>query len=100
MFVATTLIRALSMAKFAFFGKSLEGIKPVGFKGWFLLTFSGMKGALSIILVHMIPDTFAYKEMFEAVTVGVVMLSIFVYGTILWAYFSFFDKKEETKLFV
>ncbi len=99
MFVATTLIRALSMAKFAFFGKSLEGIKPVGFNGWFLLTFSGMKGALSIILVHMIPDTFAYKEMFEAVTIGVVMLSIFVYGTILWAYFSFFERKEETKLF-
>ncbi len=100
MFGVTTLIRALSMAKFAFFGKTLNSLKPVGLEGWFILTFSGMKGALSIILVHMIPDSFAHKEMFEAVTIGVVVLSIFVYGTILWTYFTFFKKEEETKLFV
>jgi len=101
MFVATTLIRAISMAKFAFFGtvKSLESIKPVGVEGWFILTFSGMKGALSIILVHMIPDNFEHKEMFEAVTIGVVVLSIFVYGTTLWTYFTFFKKEEEQKIF-
>ena len=101
MFVATTLIRALSMAKFAFFGsvKSLHSIKPVGLEGWFILTFSGMKGALSIILVHMIPDSFAHKEMFEAVTIGVVVLSIFVYGTTLWTYFTFFKKEEEKRIF-
>jgi CPA1 family monovalent cation:H+ antiporter len=101
MFVATTLIRAISMAKFAFFGtvKSLESIKPVGFEGWFILTFSGMKGALSIILVHMIPDSFAHKEMFEAVTIGVVVLSIFVYGTTLWTYFTFFKKETEKTIF-
>jgi len=101
MFVATTLIRALSMAKFAFYGtmKSLESIKPVGLEGWFILTFSGMKGALSIILVHMIPDSFAHKEMFEAVTIGVVVLSIFVYGTTLWTYFTFFKKEEEKRIF-
>ena len=94
MFFSTTIIRALSMAKFAFFGKSIKGIKPVGVEGWFILTFSGMKGALSIILVHMIPDSFAHKEMFEAITVGVVLLSIFVYGTILWSYFTFFSNKQ------
>jgi len=101
MFVATTLIRAISMAKFAFFGsvKSLHSIKPVGLEGWFILTFSGMKGALSIILVHMIPDSFAHKELFEAVTIGVVVLSIFVYGTTLWTYFTFFKKEEEKNLF-
>ena len=100
MFIATTLIRAISMAKFAFFGsvKSLDSIKPVGKEGWFILTFSGMKGALSIILVHMIPDSYAHKELFEAVTIGVVVLSIFVYGTTLWTYFTFF-KKEEKRLF-
>ena len=94
MFLVTTLIRALSMAKFAYFGKA------VGTEGWFILTFSGMKGALSIILVHMIPADFAYKAMFEAVTTGVVVLSIFVYGTVLWSYFTFFKKEKETKLFV
>ncbi len=101
MFIATTLIRAISMAKFAFFGtvKALQSIKPVGLEGWFILTFSGMKGALSIILVHMIPDSFAHKELFEAVTIGVVVLSIFVYGTTLWTYFTFFKKEEEKNLF-
>jgi len=99
MFMITTLIRAISMAKFAFWGSKLEQIKPVGFEGWFILTFSGMKGALSIILVHMIPASFEYKEFFEVVTTGVVMMSIFVYGTTLWAYFTFFKKEEEKKLF-
>ncbi|HEY9128586.1 MAG TPA: cation:proton antiporter [Sulfurovum sp.] len=99
MFIITTLIRALSMAKFAFWGSKLEQIKPVGFEGWYILTFSGMKGALSIILVHMIPSAFEYKELFEVVTTGVVILSIFVYGTVLWAYFTFFKKEEEKKLF-
>jgi len=87
MFAATTLIRALSMAKFALFGHRFNLIKPVGFEGWFILTFSGMKGALSIILVHMIPDSFAHKALFESVTIGVVMLSIFGYGVTLWGYF-------------
>ncbi len=99
MFIATTLIRALMMAKFAFIGSKTQQIAPVGVEGWFILTFSGMKGALSIILVHLIPDGYPYKEMFEAVTIGVVMLSIFVYGITLWSYFTFFKSKKETKLF-
>ncbi len=100
MFGVTTLIRAVSMAKFAFFGKTINSIKPVGAEGWFVLTFSGMKGALSIILVHMIPASYEYKVLFEAVTTGVVILSIFVYGAILWAYFTFVKKEPEKKLFV
>ena len=99
MFTITTLIRAISMAKFAFFGKSIGSIKTVGLEGWFILTFSGMKGALSIILVHMIPASYEHKALFESVTIGVVVLSIFVYGTTLWIYFTFFKKEEEKKLF-
>jgi len=99
MFIATTIIRALAMAKFAFIGNKIEHIKPVGAEGWFILTFSGMKGALSIILVHLIPDSFEYKEMFEAVTIGVVVLSIFVYGLTLWTYFSFFKAEEKGNIF-
>jgi len=99
MFGLTTLIRAISMAKFAFIGNKTKHITPVGLEGWFILTFSGMKGALSIILVHMIPNSFEHKEFFEVVTVGVVTLSIFVYGTTLWTYFTFFKKEEDKKLF-
>ncbi len=99
MFGITTLIRAISMAKFAFIGDKVKHIAPVGLEGWFILTFSGMKGALSIILVHMIPASFEHKEFFEVVTTGVVMMSIFVYGTTLWTYFTFFKKEKETILF-
>ena len=99
MFMVTTLIRAISMAKFVFFGKSIDSIKRVGVEGWFILTFSGMKGALSIILVHMIPATYEHKALFESVTIGVVVLSIFVYGTVLWTYFTFFKKDEEKSIF-
>jgi CPA1 family monovalent cation:H+ antiporter len=99
MFGITTLIRAVSMAKFAFIGDKVRHITPVGLEGWFILTFSGMKGALSIILVHMIPDSFEHKAFFEVVTVGVVMMSIFVYGTTLWTYFTFFKKEEEKSIF-
>ena len=95
MFGITTLIRALSMAKFAFFGKNIKGVHSVGFEGWFILTFSGMKGALSIILVHMIPASYEYKELFESVTIGVVVLSIFVYGTTLWFYFTLKRLREK-----
>ncbi len=94
MFVATTAIRALSMAKFALLGAKISAIKPVGAEGWFILTFSGMKGALSIILVHMLPHELPYKEMFEAVTIGTVILSIFGYGTVLWVYFTFFSERD------
>ncbi len=99
MFGITTLIRATSMAKFAFIGDSTKHISPVGIEGWFILTFSGMKGALSIILVHMIPDSFEYKEFFEVVTTGVVMMSIFVYGSVLWVYFTFIKQEESITIF-
>ena len=99
MFAVTTVIRALAMAKFTFIGAKIEQIKPVGKEGWFILTFSGMKGALSIILVHLIPDSFKYKEMFESVTIGVVVLSIFVYGITLWTYFTFFRKEKKASIF-
>ena len=99
MFIATTVIRALMMAKFAIIGNSLKQIAPVGKEGWFILTFSGMIGALSIILVHIIPDSFEYKEMFESVTIGVVLLSIFVYGIVLWSYFSFFKEVKRGSIF-
>jgi CPA1 family monovalent cation:H+ antiporter len=47
----------------------------------------------------MIPASYEYKELFEVVTTGVVILSIFVYGTTLWTYFTFFKKEDEKRLF-
>ena len=42
------------------------------------------------------PATFEHKEMFEAITIGVILMSTFVYGMSLIVYFNFF-KKEEVK---
>ncbi len=47
-----------------------------------VLTLGGMKGGLTIIMVHSLPDSFIYKELFEAVIVGVVILSTFLYSFI------------------
>ena len=44
-----------------------------------VLTFGGIKGALGILMVHAIPNTFQYKEMFEAVIFGNILLSTYIY---------------------
>lgn len=85
-FGITTAIRAIIMAKFVLVGKSFKAIDYVGLNGWFVLTLAGMKGGLSIIMVHSLPKDFIMLEMFEAVTVGIILLSVFVYGFILVGY--------------
>lgn len=47
------------------------------------LTLSGTKGALAIIMVHSIPQDFIYKDMFEAIVIGNVLVSTFVYTFML-----------------
>ncbi|MEA3289832.1 MAG: cation:proton antiporter [Campylobacterota bacterium] len=47
------------------------------------LTYSGAKGALAIIMVHSLPNDFIYKEMFDAIVVGNVLLSTFIYTLML-----------------
>jgi len=41
---------------------------------------------LSIIMVHALPDDFIYRQMFESIVVGIVLLSTFVYTIILMVY--------------
>jgi CPA1 family monovalent cation:H+ antiporter len=93
MFGITTLIRAISMAKFAWLSSKVKG-SHFNKEKWFLLTMSGIKGGLSIILVHALPATFEHKEMFESITIGVILLSTFIYGMTLIIYFNFFKKNE------
>jgi NhaP-type Na+/H+ or K+/H+ antiporter len=54
-----------------------------------ILTLSGMKGGLALIMIVSLSDQFAYKEMFIAIVLGVVILSIFVYTLLLMAYLLF-----------
>ncbi|MDX8383408.1 MAG: cation:proton antiporter [Ghiorsea sp.] len=83
MFLATTLIRALMMAKFALITNQTDKMTNVNFRWWGVLTFAGIKGGLSIVMLMMIPAGFEHIELFTAVVVGVIMLSTFIYSTIL-----------------
>ncbi|MDX8379886.1 MAG: cation:proton antiporter [Gallionella sp.] len=85
MFLGTTLIRAVMMGLFAWLTNKTDKMSNVSFRWWGVLTFAGIKGGLSIVMLTMIPPTFQYLEMFTAVVIGVVMLSTFIYSGILIA---------------
>ncbi len=80
LFLVTTAIRAAMMLKFSFIARSSDRITNINYRWWVVLTLSGIKGGLSIIMVHHLPDTFVYKEMFTQIVMGVILLSIFVYA--------------------
>ena len=71
-FIITTIIRYFSIFLM---------IKKLSLPSrWtYALSLSGTKGALAIIMVHSLPQTFIYKEMFESIIIGNVLLSTFIY---------------------
>jgi len=85
MFAVTTAIRALMMAKFAIITNQTDKMTNVNFRWWGVLTFAGIKGGLSVVMLMMIPPGFEHLEMFKAVVVGVILLSTFVYSAMLIA---------------
>jgi len=85
MFLVTTIIRALMMAKFAIITNKTDKMNSVNFRWWGIMTFAGIKGGLSVVMLMMIPSTFEHLEMFKAIVVGVIMLSTFVYSAMLLA---------------
>jgi len=83
MFVVTTLIRALMMAKFAFITNRTTKMADVNLRWWGILTFAGIKGGLSIVMLMMIPEGFEHLAMFRAIVIGVILLSTFLYSAAL-----------------
>ncbi len=88
MFLATTLIRAVMMGLFAWLSNRTEKMADINFRWWGVLTFAGIKGGLSIVMLTMIPATYEHLEMFKAVVIGVIMLSTFTYAAALLAIIS------------
>jgi len=82
-FIASTIIRALMMLKFAILSNNVSFMQSIQKHWWAVLTFAGSKGALSILMVHLIPNSFEYKELFENIIVGNIFLSTFIYAFIL-----------------
>jgi len=83
MFLATTLIRGVMMSLFALIANKSNKMVNINFRWWGVLTFAGIKGGLSIVMLTMIPTSFEHLEMFKAVVIGVIMLSTFVYAGML-----------------
>jgi len=80
LFVFTTIIRAVMMLNFSFISKKSKRIQDINYRWWSILTFAGIKGGLSMIMVHALPESFIYKEMFTQIVMGVILLSIFFYA--------------------
>jgi len=55
----------------------------IGFRWWSVLLFAGIKGGLSIVMLQMLPKGFEHKEMFDAIVIGVILVSTFVYALVL-----------------
>ncbi len=83
LFVGTTLIRAIMMGMFAWLTHRTNKMANVGVRWWGVLTFAGIKGGLSIVMLSMIPPSFEHLEMFKAVVIGIIMLSTFIYSGVL-----------------
>jgi len=101
MFLATTVIRAVMMAKFAIITNKTDKMTNINFRWWGVLTFAGIKGGLSIVMLMMIPASFEHLEMFKAVVIGVILLSTFIYSGVLVALISknqaAFSKEKEAE---
>ena len=101
MFLATTVIRAVMMAKFAIITNQTDKMTNINFRWWGVLTFAGIKGGLSVVMLMMIPASFEHLEMFKAVVIGVILLSTFIYSGILVALISknqeAFSKEKEAE---
>ena len=85
-FLLTTLIRYVTLLLFTYYKKH-----PLRWAN--ILTLAGMKGGLALIMVISLADDFAYKEMFVTITLGVVILSLFLNTFALMLYLHF-QKKQ------
>tara|TARA_Y100000310_G_scaffold180406_1_gene180292 strand:- start:4540 stop:5811 length:1272 start_codon:yes stop_codon:yes gene_type:complete len=88
-FLASTLIRAFVMFLFGLVSNQVRKMQNIPFSWYKVMVFGGVKGCLSLIMLHLISDSKEYKETFEAIVIGVILLTTFVYplflvGTLKW----------------
>jgi CPA1 family monovalent cation:H+ antiporter len=78
-FIGTTVIRMAMLGLFARLSRWTDKVVTIPLHWWKILAAAGVKGAFSILMLHMIPDEFPLIELFEAVVVGNILLSTFLY---------------------
>jgi CPA1 family monovalent cation:H+ antiporter len=98
MFIVTTLIRAFMIGSFAIVSNMTKKMTDIGVRWWSVLLFAGIKGGLSIVMIQMLPEEFAYREMFEAIVIGVILLSTFIYALVLVGIISFNKKSFDEEV--
>ncbi len=89
-FVITTIIRYIVLFIFTTYKKL-----PISWAN--ILTLAGMKGGLALIMIISLSDNFAYKEIFMAIILGVIILSIFFYTFSLMGYLYFRKDENDAK---
>lgn len=82
-FIGTTIIRMTMLGLMAMLSKKTDKLQTIPFHWWLVLTGAGVKGAISLVMLHMIPRDFEYIDLFEAIVVGNVLLSTFIYPLFL-----------------
>ncbi len=98
MFLVTTLIRAFMMGTFGFISNRTKKMTDIGLRWWSVLLFAGIKGGLSIVMLQMLPEHFEYRAMFDAIVIGTILLSTFVYAFILVGIIVFNKKAFEDEV--
>jgi len=83
MFLVTTVIRAFMMGTFGIISNLTRKMTDIGVRWWSVLLFAGIKGGLSIVMLQMLPHGFEHKELFDAIVIGVILLSTLVYALVL-----------------
>jgi CPA1 family monovalent cation:H+ antiporter len=83
MFLITTVIRAFMMGTFGIVSNLTKKMTDIGVRWWSVLLFAGIKGGLSIVMLQMLPKGFEHQEMFNAIVIGVILLSTLVYALVL-----------------
>ncbi len=83
MFLVTTVIRAFMMGTFGIVSNLTKKMTDIGVRWWSVLLFAGIKGGLSIVMLQMLPKGFEHQAMFNAIVIGVILLSTFIYALIL-----------------
>jgi CPA1 family monovalent cation:H+ antiporter len=78
-FLSTTLIRFVMMAKFVGMTNISKKLETIPYSWIPIMGFAGVRGGLSIVMLSLfLPDTFEHKALFETIIVGVILLSTLI----------------------
>ena len=96
-FIGSTIIRMIMLGGFAWLSKKTTKVVTIHLHWWKILTAAGVKGAFSLLMLHMIPKTFQYIELFTAIVIGNVLLTTFIYPIAMMIIVKAYSKEFEAE---